>query len=141
MKDFRMRMRFLMPIAFLAMAAVFSAVVMLLWNWLMPAIFGIISINFWQALGIIILCRILFGNFGGRNRMRHAGMGYGMRGRNAIREKWMKMTPEQREALINKRRHAMRGGMFGRHDFFSERDFFGERDFDFDESNAPKGNE
>ena len=135
MEDFRMRMRFLMPIVFLAIAVAFSAIVMLLWNWLMPAIFGIVSINFWQALGIIILCRILLGNFGGRNRTRHAGMEHRMHDRNSIREKWMEMTPEQRKELINKRRHAMRGGRFGRHDFF------GERDFDFDESNAPKGNE
>lgn len=34
--------------------------IMWLWNWLMPAIFGLIKINFWQALGISLLCTFLF---------------------------------------------------------------------------------
>jgi hypothetical protein len=33
---------------------------MWLWNWLMPAIFGLKVITFWQALGINFLCGILF---------------------------------------------------------------------------------
>ena len=33
---------------------------MLLWNWLMPLIFGLIKINFWQALGLNVLSSILF---------------------------------------------------------------------------------
>lgn len=36
-------------------------VVMLLWNWLLPAIFGIKMIGFWQALGLLVLAKILFG--------------------------------------------------------------------------------
>ena len=44
----------------LIMMAVFVLLLMLLWNWLMPTIFGLIKINFWKALGLIILCRILF---------------------------------------------------------------------------------
>src|SRR2546421_3537029 len=39
-------------------------VVMLLWNWLAPALFGLRQITFWQALGLLALCRILFGGFG-----------------------------------------------------------------------------
>lgn len=38
--------------------------IMLLWNWLMPEIFGLIEISYWQAVGIIILAKILFGGFG-----------------------------------------------------------------------------
>lgn len=106
-------MRFLMPVGFLVMAAAFSAIVMLLWNWLMPAIFGLIAINFWQALGLLVLARILFGGMGfGRNRM--------MMGRmrdNPIHEKWMKMTPEQREEFINKRRQFGFGHPFDREHF------------------------
>src|SRR5262249_60372870 len=45
---------------------VFGFVVMILWNWLMPALFGWRVINFWQALGLLVLCRILFGGFRGR---------------------------------------------------------------------------
>jgi hypothetical protein len=35
--------------------------VMWLWNWLMPLIFGLIKITFWQALGLSLLCACLFG--------------------------------------------------------------------------------
>ena len=45
--------------------AVFSFAVMSLWNWLMPAIFGSQLITFWQAMGLLLLSRILFGRFGG----------------------------------------------------------------------------
>ena len=41
-------------------------VVHLLWNWLMPMLFGLREVTFWQAVGILALCRILFGGFGGR---------------------------------------------------------------------------
>lgn len=33
---------------------------MLLWNWLMPMIFGLIKLNFWQSLGLMMLCSVLF---------------------------------------------------------------------------------
>jgi len=80
--------------------AVISVVVMLLWNLLMPSIFGITAINFWQALGLLALSRILFGRWGvGRNHWMRGNMG-----ENSIRKKWMKMTPEQREEFISRRR-------------------------------------
>ena len=40
-------------------------IVMSLWNWLLPALFGWRMITFWQALGMLILCRILFGGASG----------------------------------------------------------------------------
>jgi hypothetical protein len=39
-------------------------IVLHLWNWLLPPLFGWHTITFWQALGILLLCRILFGGFG-----------------------------------------------------------------------------
>ena len=42
-------------------AAFFTTVLMLLWNWLMPLIFGLTEIHFWQALGLLLLSKILFG--------------------------------------------------------------------------------
>ncbi len=45
-------------------ALVFGMLVKILWNWLMPAIFGIGKISYWQAFGILILVKFLFGNFG-----------------------------------------------------------------------------
>jgi hypothetical protein len=44
-------------------AFVFGYFVMLLWNWLMPEIFGLIAITFWQAAGIVLLARLVFGGF------------------------------------------------------------------------------
>ena len=38
--------------------------VMSLWNWLLPPLFGLPAITFWQGLGLLMLCRILFGGFG-----------------------------------------------------------------------------
>src|SRR5437016_3325859 len=68
-------------------------VVMLLWNWLAPALFGLRQITFWQALGLLALCRILFGGF---------GLGGGSprsRSRRRMRERWEKMTDEERESF------------------------------------------
>jgi hypothetical protein len=42
----------------------FGWVVMLLWNWLMPEIFGLKQLNYWQAWGLLALCTILFKGFG-----------------------------------------------------------------------------
>ena len=115
-----------MPIGFLAIAAGVSAVVMLLWNWLMPSLFGLITISFWQALGILVLCRLLFGGLGSWHNRMHGGR------MNHIHEKWMKMTPEQREEFVNKRKEH-----FGRGRFFSKPDF----DTFMADENSPKENE
>lgn len=44
-------------------AAIFAVIVKLLWNWLMPAIFGITTITFFQAFGLIVLARLLVGGW------------------------------------------------------------------------------
>ncbi len=46
------------------MAFIFGYFVMLLWNWIMPTIFGLPEIDYWLAFGIIILARLIFGGFG-----------------------------------------------------------------------------
>ena len=56
-------------------AAIFGFAVMYLWNWLMPGLFGLKTIGYWQALGIVLLSKLLFGNFG-----HHHGH-HGMHGR------------------------------------------------------------
>ena len=89
----------------LAAVAGFSAITMLLWNWLMPDIFGLATIGFWQALGLLALARILFGGFGHRGMM-------GMHENNPIHDKWRKMTDEQRREFINRRREYMHKGHF-----------------------------
>ena len=49
-------------------AAVYGVAVMVLWNWLMPALFELPQLNFGQALGLLLLSRILFGGLFGRFR-------------------------------------------------------------------------
>ena len=80
----------------------FTFVVMNLWNWLVPAIFGWQSVNFWQALGLLLLSRILFGGFGGRG---FRGSNVRGRIRERMGERWDRMTPEERERF----RQGMRG--------------------------------
>jgi hypothetical protein len=81
-----------LKVVLVAVAAilVFGFVVMSLWNWLMPSLFGWSVINLWQALGLLVLCRILFGGFRGRP----AGHMYW---RRRMMERWEQMTPEERE--------------------------------------------
>ena len=76
----------------LAFLAVFSFIVMRLWNWLMPALFGWHVITYWQALGVLILSKILFGGFRGRP-------GPPIYWRRRMMERWAHMTPEEREKL------------------------------------------
>ncbi|MBI3494079.1 MAG: hypothetical protein HY047_20220 [Acidobacteria bacterium] len=75
-------------------------VVMQLWNWLLPPLFGWRQITFWQAIGILALCRILFGGLG-----RH-GFSGSMRRRMADRmaERMEHMTPEERERFRQRMR-------------------------------------
>jgi hypothetical protein len=70
--------------------AVFSFIVMSLWNWLVTALFGWRLISYWQAMGILILSKILLGGFRG-----HPGRHWYWRHR--MLERWEQMTPEERE--------------------------------------------
>ena len=79
-------------------ALALSFVAMHLWNWLMPALFGLHLISFWQALGLLVLSRLFLGGFRGRWGAMH------WRGR--MMERWAQMTPEEREKF--------RAGMQGR---------------------------
>ena len=78
---------------------VFGFVTMELWNWLMPAIFAIRTITFGQAIGLVVLSKILLGGFrppfGNRSRFKER-----------MAERWMQMTPEEREKF--------RSGLSGR---------------------------
>jgi hypothetical protein len=49
-------------------ALVFGILVMLLWNWLMPLIFGLREITYWQAFGLVILVKLIFGTIGKHSR-------------------------------------------------------------------------
>jgi len=78
----------------------FGQAVLHLWNWLMPAVFGLHTITYWQALGLLGLGWLLFGG--------PRGFFHGHRGhwRHRMKERWESMTPEERERF--------RQGMHGR---------------------------
>ena len=62
------KLAFMIPIgigAIVIFALVGGYGVRFLWNWLAPEIFGLREITFWQALGLLALCRMLFGGWGG----------------------------------------------------------------------------
>ena len=67
-------------------------IVQLLWNWLLPPLFGWREVTFWQALGLLALCRILFGGFAGRGSPRS-------RIRRRMAERWERMTPEMQRVF------------------------------------------
>ena len=81
---------------------VFSFLVMSLWNWLMPVLFGRPAITFWQAAGMLVLSRILLGGFRGLGGPPH------WHSRRRMMERWEQMTPEEREKF----RRGLRGGPF-----------------------------
>ena len=90
---------FIVPAALLGIVLftfIGGEVVRLLWNWLLPPLFGWRQITFWQALGLLALCRILFGGFG-----RHSGprsnSAFRRRMADRVAERWEHMSPEERE--------------------------------------------
>lgn len=103
MKNFR-RLRWLFPFIALAALAGFGFVVMLLWNAIIPGLTGWAMLTFWKAVGLVILCKILFGGFPGRRGghggppwARHGGMrGHWMEHKEELRAKWAGMDEAER---------------------------------------------
>ena len=91
------------PPLFVLFIFVGGEIVKLLWNWLLPPLFSVRQITFWQGLGILILARILFGGIGRHGRPDSSIFRHRMRERMAERmgqrmaERWERMTPEERE--------------------------------------------
>ena len=82
---------------------------MLLWNWLMPDIFGLKRLTYWQAWGLLILCHILFKGFG-------SGHSSGRSDRKRRRElrRYMREEQARREEAqeVNKNRNKVRDSTF-----------------------------
>lgn len=88
-------MKGVMFTVFLVLAAfLFGFIAMGLWNWLMPMVFGVKTLDYWQTVGLLVLSWIFFGRFGGGHW--HGG---GRHWRHRLAERWMSMTPEERDAL------------------------------------------
>ena len=123
----------------LIICAVFGAAVMLLWNALMPHIFGLPPIEYPQAVGLLLLARLLFGGLHGhaghhRNWRSFNENDSFMRRKNKLREKWMSMSEDERNDFLKNEK-----------DFFKfRRRFLRFGDFFDDEENQEhkgKGNE
>ena len=95
--------------------AVMSFIAMNLWNWLVPALFTGPQINFWQALGLLALSRLLFGGFRPRGPFGHGHFGHGGPGRHGRfgrhmhRMHWSSMTREERHRMREHLRSHRRG--------------------------------
>jgi hypothetical protein len=89
----------------LVFIAIGGEIVLHLWNWLLPSLFGWRQITFWEALGMLALCRILFGGFGWRGPS-HRGSRPRMLGRLADRigDRVNAMTPEEKERFRQRMR-------------------------------------
>ena len=89
----RKKLFFIIPAAIIGIAlfiAVGGWLVMTLWNWVLPPLFGWRLLTFWQAVAMLALCRILFGGVSGRGfRRSYSG--------RRMAERWGNMTPEERE--------------------------------------------
>lgn len=101
MKPRRVAKKIAIGLAFFAVmliaAALFGLAVMHLWNWLMPALFGLHVVTYWQAVGLLILSWILF----------RGPRGWGRPGAyrwNHMRGRWQRMTPEEKERFRAKMR-------------------------------------
>ena len=82
-----------MVVVVVAGLAVFGLIVMLLWNWLVPALFHGPVLQYWQAVGLLALSRLLFGGLRGRG-------GWHGHGRHRMwRERWEQLTPQERARL------------------------------------------
>ena len=93
-RNFWIKRAIFIPIAIAAGVFLFGTVVMYLWNAIIPAVLGLGVITFWQAIGILVLSKILFGGFRGG----HGHNNFHSHSRE-MREKWMHLTPEEREKM------------------------------------------
>ena len=92
-KAFWIKRAIFIPIAIAGGIFIFGWVVMQLWNAILPAVLGVSVITFWQALGILILSKILFGGFKGSHGHPKSNHFHDRH------HKWMHMSSEEREKM------------------------------------------
>jgi hypothetical protein len=78
---------------------------MLLWNWLMPYLFNLPELTFWQTAGLLLLSKILLGGFGFRNK--------GKDWKSRFSEKYECMDESEREAFKQKMKEKCSKWNFG----------------------------
>ncbi len=99
---------FIAPLAILGILLfifIGGEIVLLLWNWLLPPLFGWRQITFWQAFGILALCRILFGGHGWHRSARSSfRRDIADRVADRVAERLDVLTPEERERFRQRMR-------------------------------------
>jgi hypothetical protein len=84
------------PLLFIGAGLIMGAVVMWLWNAILPSVMGVGILSYWHAVGLLLLCRILFGGFrGGGSHWGKHNNGFGG-SRPHMRQRWMQMNEEER---------------------------------------------
>lgn len=86
------------PFIIIAGMLLLGLAVKLLWNAIAQPLFNAPLLTYWQAVGLLVLCRILFGNLRGRQ----SGGCYGKRGGPPWRDKWMNMSEEEKAKFKEK---------------------------------------
>jgi len=99
--------KFGLGLIFIVVFAAAIAVVMVLWNWLIPEIIGWSTINYWQAAGLAVLCRLLFGGIGKEFNFRGS----------KDRDKRRHLHEKLKDMSLNERREFIRNRMAGMRDF------------------------
>jgi len=94
------KFRFAGILMMLAICALFGLAVMLLWNVLIPPIFALPQIGYLQAVGLLVLARLLFGGMGGSGWRHHHHGGHGAK--DKLREKWLNMNEDERMESIRR---------------------------------------
>ena len=103
--DMKRRIGFkILKVIVLAPLFIFLAgyLLMSLWNWLVPELFHGPFINFWQALGIFVLSKILFGGFKGKGGRCCCGKGGEGGWKEKMRSHWGHLSSEERDQLRNR---------------------------------------
>jgi len=86
----------------LAIVFVLGTVVMLLWNAILPKIAGVKPLDLWQAIGLLVLSRILFGGFKPGSPPWKDKRDHFRSKKAAWKEKWMNMSEEERQEFKNR---------------------------------------
>lgn len=119
MNRFKLKKVLMVIVIAAAAITVFGFIVMSLWNAILPAVLGVKAITFVQALGILVLSKILFGGFG------RGGGPFGRRKqefREQMKAKWGAMTPEEREKFKAEWKNRCGGMRWGRQEPWQQKD-------------------
>ncbi|HET9570615.1 MAG TPA: hypothetical protein VFP20_04320 [Bacteroidales bacterium] len=96
----RARSCYMVPVMVLGLFAV-SGLVYFLWNWVMPSVSTLTAITYWQAMGLFVLCRILFGGFRFGFRKHRDSVQRHFSAHAPFKDKFMEMTEEERQQFKN----------------------------------------